>query len=118
MALKVLIMAGKVLLSLFLVVLAAWLTYWSMYAVWLPHEKIQVNGLKSPVVGYVLENDGTWTSILVSPQRVVGRYKTSQIAQRTLCTRVTFNYGGSPETGWSELNAQSVANSTVPDCDR
>jgi hypothetical protein len=109
------IMAGKLLLSLVLVGLAGWLTSWSMYAVWLPHERIQFSGTTSPpLVGYVLENDGTWTSILVSRARVVRRYKTSQIDQRTLCNGTTFNFGDHPETGWSELHLPAY--STAADC--
>jgi hypothetical protein len=63
-----------------------------LYAVWLPHEKLDVPQYACPrqgdnkyVVGYVLSDSNGWISLLISGQRNICRLKTQQVTARTLC---------------------------------
>jgi hypothetical protein len=53
---------------------------------WLPAEAISVTSQDVPVVGYVLGEDGGWTSILLDDDRLVILVRTKTIVSRQVCS--------------------------------
>jgi hypothetical protein len=89
--------------------LSAYSLFSIMYAVWVPHERLVIAGTNSPAVGYVLEDNGPWFSILESGSRRIHRYQEPQVLERQICTG--HGYTGQPfpqATVWHLLSARGV----------
>jgi hypothetical protein len=63
-----------------LLVLAQIFIYGTM---WLPAERVETR--RGATVGYVLESDFVWTSVLVQETRFIRRFRTESVQSRTVC---------------------------------
>jgi hypothetical protein len=63
-----------------LLVLAQIFIYGTM---WLPAERVETR--RGATVGYVLESDFVWTSVLVDETRSIRRFRTESVQRRTVC---------------------------------
>jgi hypothetical protein len=79
---------GAIILSTGLVIYAVTATLLTM---WLPHERLVVKGMKTPVVGYVVEESGGWMTVLTSGDRKVARLKEELVDSRTVCRASDFH---------------------------
>jgi hypothetical protein len=51
---------------------------------WLPAESVETRQ-GATTVGYVLESDFVWTSVLVEETRSIRRFRTESVQSRTVC---------------------------------
>jgi hypothetical protein len=77
--------------------------------VWLPAERIDING-GSERVGYILKSDGGWTTILWDSDRSILMVKSENIISRTLCRT------GQPD-GLPLISFQSVEAPRIGPCE-
>jgi hypothetical protein len=63
----------------------------SLFTMWLPHERVVVEGQPRPIVGYVLDNSDGWMTVLTSGARRVDRFKEDSVTSRTLCRGSDFH---------------------------
>ncbi|HYB88703.1 MAG TPA: hypothetical protein VEC76_17795 [Streptosporangiaceae bacterium] len=93
----------------------ACVTSWRvMYDVWLPHEAVTLQSGRVEV-GYVLNDNGNWISILRSGQRRLVRYRETQVEKRVLCQ--LHAHGVLADlTAWRALGPHAWTAAGEPDC--
>ena len=85
-----------------------------MYDVWLPHEAITLQSGQI-VVGYVLNDNGNWISILRTGQRQIVLYRETQVRTRAECQ--LHRHGLLADlTAWQMLGPRAYMASGPPDC--
>jgi hypothetical protein len=74
--------------------LLLYVVYSALYALWIPHEKLFVEDPKSrepvAVVGYVLDDNADWWTVLTSGPRLLEKYRKEQIQSRAVCQVAAF----------------------------
>lgn len=88
---------------------AAWVY---LDAVWLPHEAVEQHGGRV-TVGYVLDSDDAFTTVLVSGSRAVVRLPSGSVVARTVCVRGGGEWALVPQDGASTWRV--IANALPPD---
>jgi hypothetical protein len=76
---------SRVALASIAIILVTGIAAWTvLYSVWLPHEMVTLKKGAS-TVGYVLDDNGNWISILRSGKRDIVRYREADVEKRILC---------------------------------
>jgi hypothetical protein len=105
------ILVPCLVIFLYIAVVTTWRV---LYDVWLPHEAVALRSGRVEV-GYVLNDNGNWVSILRSGQRRVVRYRETEVRKRVLCQ--LHRHGLLADvTAWQALGSSAWTASAEPDC--
>ncbi len=85
-------------------------------SVWLPHERVACTGCEHPVVGYVLDDNGTDMSILLTGSRTIRILPADRVLDRQVCT-IPYSWPLTRITSSPKTVAQALGlRDDVPSC--
>src|SRR5262249_18312678 len=81
--------AGRRLIRRAVLVLAALAAAYgvaaSLFVMWLPHERLTLKDQADPVIGYVVNDNGGWFTVLRSGTRKISRIPSDDVVGRLVC---------------------------------
>jgi hypothetical protein len=95
------------------IVAGALFIFASSTAPWLPAEQLTIAGTSTPIIGYVLEDDGPWMTVLVNDPRTIESVQAAQVTGRRICST---QESRGPGKSVFDLVSDSEAEPNIPSC--